>query len=555
MVEKLLSEAQRRGVEIREGLQAVSLLVSQDGRAAGALFLDHTRLKDDPAFGLTVVLAEKTVFGTGGPAGLYAASVYPRSQYGAIGLAIEKGAWCANLTESQFGLASVKIRWNLSGTYQQAIPRYYSVGEDGIEMDFLSPAFGEPGDRDSAVFLKGYQWPFDPRKVENKGSSLVDLLVYREIHHFGRKVFLDFRRNPQGWDPDSLSEEARSYLANSGALAQNSGSTEPAGSAESARPISGPSSPLERLMAMNPPAYAFYLDHGIDLAREPLQIAVAAQHNNGGLEGDIWWESTNIENLFPVGEVNGSHGVYRPGGSALNSGQVGAIRAARKIVASLNDCKTDGKADGTVQAEVLAMAEKEAARILYMIRNALKTTPEGKDRPSPEAYLAVLHDRMDSAAGILREQGAARRAAEKGLAQFKEFDALGVSGRKAIPALLRCRHLALAHAAYLETVASYLEEGGGSRGSYIVPKAPLEGDPADRFAGILDSRHEDLRLRNFIQRCRYDGEKFIIQWEARRPLPGPEDLGSWFETVWKDWREGRAFSTRIISSKLSRNPA
>ncbi|MGM0680565.1 MAG: preprotein translocase subunit YajC, partial [Pseudomonadota bacterium] len=32
---------------------------------------------------------------------------------------------------------------------------------------------------------------------------------------------------------------------------------------------------------------------------------------NGGLAGNIWWESENIRHLFPVGEVNGSHGVYR----------------------------------------------------------------------------------------------------------------------------------------------------------------------------------------------------------------------------------------------------
>ena len=64
---------------------------------------------------------------------------------------------------------------------------------------------------------------------------------------------------------------------------------------------------------------------------EPLEIAVCAQHNNGGLAGNIWWESTNIKHLFPVGEVNGSHGVNRPGGSALNSGQVGGFRAAEFI--------------------------------------------------------------------------------------------------------------------------------------------------------------------------------------------------------------------------------
>ncbi|HOS38496.1 MAG TPA: hypothetical protein PLG31_02085, partial [Spirochaetota bacterium] len=58
------------------------------------------------------------------------------------------------------------------------------------------------------------------------------------------------------------------------------------------------------------------------------------QHVNGGLCGDIWWES-NVRNLFPVGEANGSHGVYRPGGAALNAGQVGGLRAAQMIAAPM----------------------------------------------------------------------------------------------------------------------------------------------------------------------------------------------------------------------------
>ena len=35
-----------------------------------------------------------------------------------------------------------------------------------------------------------------------------------------------------------------------------------------------------------------------------------------------------------VGEVAASHGVYRPGGTALNAGQVGSMRAAQYIAKS-----------------------------------------------------------------------------------------------------------------------------------------------------------------------------------------------------------------------------
>jgi succinate dehydrogenase/fumarate reductase flavoprotein subunit len=139
------------------------------------------------------------------------------------------------------------------------------------------------------VFLKGYQWPFDARKVIG-GSSLIDLLVYIETMIKGRRVFLDFRRNPEGYSLEELPEEARTYLTRSGA---------------------SQAAPIERLLWMNPGAVELYKEHGIDLSAEPLEIAVCAQHNNGGLAGNIWWESTNIKHLFPVVGNNGTR-VTRP---------------------------------------------------------------------------------------------------------------------------------------------------------------------------------------------------------------------------------------------------
>ena len=82
---------------------------------------------------------------------------------------------------------------------------------------------------------------------------------------------------------------------------------------------------------MNPGAVELYRNHKIDLSNEPLEVAVCAQHNNGGLAGNLWYESINLKHLFPIGEVNGSHGVTRPGGSALNAGQVAGFRAAEYI--------------------------------------------------------------------------------------------------------------------------------------------------------------------------------------------------------------------------------
>ena len=62
------------------------------------------------------------------------------------------GALGRNLTEWQYGLASVHPRWNVSGTYMQVLPRFFSVDEAGQEYDFLQEAFERPADGLLRVF-------------------------------------------------------------------------------------------------------------------------------------------------------------------------------------------------------------------------------------------------------------------------------------------------------------------------------------------------------------------------------------------------------------------
>ena len=90
---------------------------------------------------------------------------------------------------------------------------------------------------------------------------------------------------------------------------------------------------------MNMGAIELYAANGIDLFCEMLEISVCAQHCNGGVAVDMNWQS-NIEGLYVVGEAAGTFGVYRPGGSALNSTQVGGLRAAEHI-----SSKKDGTTD------------------------------------------------------------------------------------------------------------------------------------------------------------------------------------------------------------------
>ena len=305
MTEALERAVLEKGIPILEGLTAFHLFTLH-GRVTGLACIDEAG--ESEAAGLVIFHCNQLVIATGGEAAAYWDSVYPESQTGALGMLVRAGVRLVNLNHWQYGLASTKFRWNVSGSYQQALPRYVSVGADGFEHEFLTEAFPNPAEMLGRIFLKGYQWPFDAQKAE--GSSKIDLLVQQECAK-GRRVFLDFRRNPSGMGSGFglIPEEAKKYLEHSGALLLT---------------------PYQRLQKLNPAAIGLYREHGIDLSNEMLEIAVCAQHQNGGADVDVNWK-TSVTGLYAVGEAAGTFGAYRPGGTALNSAQVGSLRAAEHI--------------------------------------------------------------------------------------------------------------------------------------------------------------------------------------------------------------------------------
>ena len=517
MFEALAAEVRRRKILVFDGHDVIAVLTAGAGasrRVVGALALDKKTV-GGPGRGFLLFNAVNVVVATGGPGGMYEHSVYPESQSGSHGLLFEAGAVAQNLTESQFGLASVKFRWNVSGTYQQAVPRYISTdAAGGGEREFLNDYFPDMGALSTAVFLKGYQWPFDPRKALDGGSSLIDLLVYEETVVKGRRVFLDFRADPKGggrlaaFEPGRLGPEAFSYLERSGALM---------------------ATPIARLGKMNPPAIDLYKAHGIDLAREPLEIAVCAQHNNGGFRGSIWWESS-VRGLFPVGEVCGTHGVTRPGGSALNAGQVGSARAALFIAR---------RRAGRPLPEP-AFARAAGARVIekWDLAGAMLGRPGGRGLAADEC-LAEVKRRMSRCGAVVRPPGEVR--AEKGRARelwLRARRELRVDGVRGLALGFRALNLALTHAIYLEAIGEYLDRGGKSRGSYLVPDAagrPPHPSLGRRWAYSL-ARPEDF-VSSRILEIRLDGRgAFKKAWVPVRPVPRP---GGWFESIWADYRDDR----------------
>ncbi len=565
MTEKLEQAVFEKKIPLLDHTQVIHIL-SDGEKVYGLVCLRTESSEADGRF--LVILCRNIVYAVGGPAGMYKNSVYPISQSGASGLAFEAGVRGRNLTEWQYGLASVSPRWNVSGTYMQVLPRVFSAEADGTdEREFLLDFFGNVPEMLSRLFLKGYQWPFDVRKVES-GSSVIDILVYLESRK-GRKVWLDYRKNPAdgAFSFDELEPEAREYLKKAGACS---------------------GTPIERLRHMNQPAVDFYLDKGVDLTAEPLEIALCAQHNNGGLAVDCWWQ-TNLEGFFAAGEAAGSHGVYRPGGSALNAGQVGSTRAAQYIAACRKGIYSSSRNTRDFNHEIRAQSD---ARLHREYNLAMKNKASGGSqtcavegayapRTSHQERRGVLEDestgirlakealdrldRLADAVLISRDGQSAdsRRDARKILSEIaadmsvcgaairdvrrieeqirKDKDlletlenAVFVKDGKELRWFFRLRDTLISQIMYLSAMKDYAEQGGKSRGSALYTD-PVNGrrpypELPEEFIFAVD----DGSRGNMLQEISWDGGECRTEWRTVHPIPEDDDF---FENVWRTYRE------------------
>ncbi|MCH7557307.1 MAG: FAD-binding protein [Planctomycetes bacterium] len=531
MSQCLQKQLERYGVEIHDGQEVAQLLTVGSGeskRIAGVVTVDKKSVNESN-YAIKVFFGANIVLAAGGPGELYKTSVYPKGQLGIHGLAFKAGLTGANLTESQFGLASIKFRWNVSGTYMQAVPRLFSTpvrdalrrdadGKD--EREFLTDFFPSMSKMATNIFLKGYQWPFDPQRIENLRSSLVDIVVFNETQK-GRRVFMDFLHNPIGSDSmdefsiDDLEPEAKEYLQKAGALQKT---------------------PIERLAHMNVPAIEIYKENGIDLYSEPLEIAVCAQHNNGGFAVDKWWQS-NIPQTFIIGEMAGTHGVKRPGGSALNAGQTGGLRAAEYIV-NVYGCELPDYSDKQPGID------RQLSDIVESFEQYKSSS--GSD---PEEVLEEIRSRMTASAGHIRELNDAQKALKEAVKLYKGIKQKGFNSKdaKVLITAIQAEHLALASVGYLKAVVELLEQGSGSRGSHLV----LSEDGIEIHPDVIDKatnkplkfKPENESLRDSILQVEYDeGSPDLFRCRNIKLRPAPTDRKA-FESAWQDYREGKIYNS------------
>jgi succinate dehydrogenase/fumarate reductase flavoprotein subunit len=516
MVKVLAEEAIRLGVPIYNQTTALKIVTQGEASArsvAGILVSRASDRSEDNPLGLALFRCNVLVLAAGGPGELYRDSVYPNGCFGSLGLALEAGIELVNLTESQFGIGTRRegFPWNLSGTYVQAMPHIYSVDDAGQEHHFLADYYRTTQELASNVFRKGYQWPFHATRMLGFGSSLVDLAIYRESAA-ARRVFMDFNRNPlpvdgdEGFSLDRLDDDVRRYLGAAGAVQ---------------------AMPIDRLAHMNPLAIELYRRYKIDIAAGPLEFAVNNQHMNGGVMVDVWGQS-NLNGCYAIGEAAGTHGVTRPGGAALNAGQVFGTRAAEHIAAGGNARTAPGsEADGLAQRE---MADVQA---LLKADSGLTT----------KSIRAEVQARMSDRAGIICHPEGVRQALDDARRLNASIRAHGIAHGHAGDAIraLQWQQMALAAEAVLTALNHYIESGGGSRGARAICDPDGDAVPAVRAGTLDDYRFRKERDEHRAEQLvvRFDGSAMTFRVRANRTLDETEK--SFFERDWPDWLTGEIY--------------
>ncbi|MGB4362583.1 MAG: fumarate reductase (CoM/CoB) subunit TfrA [Methanothermobacter tenebrarum] len=151
-----------------------------------------------------------------------------------------------------------------------------------------------------------------------------------------------------------------------------------------------------------------FLDVGVDIREEPMEVAPTAHHFMGGVKIDSWCR-TSLKNLFAAGEVAGGvHGANRLGGNALADTQVFGRRAG--ISAAKNALNKDFRLN-----RVYVEAEE------YRIKNKVR---EGDLRPAE--IKRRLHETMWENVAIIRDEKSLRSALSTIRSLQGELDRLDV---------------------------------------------------------------------------------------------------------------------------------
>jgi hypothetical protein len=232
----------------------------------------------------------------------------------------------------------------------------------------------------------------------------------------------------------------------------------------------------------------------------------------------------------------GTHGVKRPGGSALNAGQIGGLRAADYIANVYDADLADYSED-----------QNEINNQLHQFIDSLNIHNDSC-MSDPTEFIERIQKRMTCCAAHIRDLGCARNALAEAVNEYKQIADQGfkLQSAKDIITTINAEHMALTGIAYLTAIVALLDQGVGSRGSHLVLSdqgIEIHPDIIDQATGkTLRFRAENEELRNLILQIRYDPEKPELFSCDNVPVREAPTGGRAFELTWRDFREGRIYT-------------
>jgi fumarate reductase (CoM/CoB) subunit A len=267
------NQVRQREIQVFEKIRIISLLRSNK-TVVGGLGINTAD------FHFTAFLAKSIILATGGAGHLYLNNYFPNDVTGdGYVLAYKAGASLVNL---EFIQIMNSCPWKIISENNLKFRLYNSS-----EEEFLDKYTPSKFDKRKIVDLRGTNFPFTSRNE----SRYIDIAIQNEIIN-GRgtekfSVFIDLTSNPL-----KILENKIPYLITK------------------------------------------YLDLGIDISQEPIEISLFIQHFNGGVYFNEKAE-TSLPGLFVAGEVaGGQHGADRPGGNSLADclvfGKIAGQHAAKR---------------------------------------------------------------------------------------------------------------------------------------------------------------------------------------------------------------------------------
>jgi succinate dehydrogenase/fumarate reductase flavoprotein subunit len=280
----------------------VAKLVTSGERVIGALSVDMLEPNLEKA--VFAISAGAVIMATGGGGWMYEHNVFPGGMTGdGYAMAYAAGAELVNMEFIQIGIASTKTKFNCSGSMMRAVPRVINNSGEEFLITYF-PNGTSMAEIYNILFKKGASWPVS---YEHK-THIIDIALYKEWQA-GRKVYLDYSKNPVGFQFDMLSDENQSRYRRE--MTRDLGAER--------RDMS----PLERLKEINQPSIDWFSERGVNLnGGDRIEVAACAQHFQGGVKINGQGRTT-VPGLWAIGETaGGQHGANRPGGNALLDCQV-----------------------------------------------------------------------------------------------------------------------------------------------------------------------------------------------------------------------------------------